>query len=430
MEIAILTLSLLLLLSAGLGVYLYRQGRAQLHASEAEAAAVTAELTAARIELATLTERLDNERLNAADKLKVFEAPEERLKKECENLANAIRGNKGKVLNEQHQEKLSVLLTPFRDQLEAFRKRVDEIHTEETNQSAKLRQQIHNLAQLSNQVSEDANNLVRAIKGDAKKQGDWGELMVERIFEASGLRKGEEYEAQVSMKDDEGNTVRPDFLVHLPGDKVVIVDSKVSLTAYERFCSAEDETARDKALKDHLKSVRSHVEGLQGKDYSSLLGNKSLDFVLMCIPLEPAYQLALQADAELIYELAGKKVVVTGPATLMLSLKLIAQMWRRENENRNAETIALQAGRMYDHVARIVDAMVDSRRKLDATSKSFDLVMSRLSDGKGNLLGRVEKLRKLGAKVSKQIDTSVMEPALERNALAEEEEPEEEDEES
>jgi DNA recombination protein RmuC len=412
MEITII-ISLIVALAL-LGVFAVRslnESQRQLRAVNEELATRDQEISSLKVNQATLEANLDNEKRNAVEKLKVLEDSEARLKTEFENLANRIFEAKGKSLSEQNQEKMSGLLTPFRDQLEAFRKRVDEIHTEETNQSARLLQQVKDLSKLSNQVSEDANNLAKAIKGDSKRQGDWGELIVERVFEASGLRKDVEYATQVSLKDDEGKSYRPDFMVYLPEDKAVIVDSKVSLTAYERYCSVDDEAERATALKEHLKSVRKHVEELQSKDYTSLLGNKTLDFVIMCIPLEPAYQAALQSDTDLLYELARTKVIITGPTTLMLTLKLIAQIWRRENENRNAEKIADRAGRMYDQVALIIEAMLDSQRKLEATTTSFDTAMKRLRDGRGNLVSRIEQIRLLGAKVNKQIDKTVLEDA-------------------
>ena len=366
------------------------------------------ELTA---ENARLTAELESEKRATDEKLQVFEEAEERLKKDFENLANRIFEDKGKVLTKQNRERLSGLLRPFKDQLESFRKRVDEVHKNETEQSARLIERVRQLQELSNKVSDEANNLAKAIKGDSKRQGDWGELIVERIFEASGLEREREYASQVSMRDAEGSLKKPDFVVYLPGKKAVIVDSKVSLTAYERFCEVEDGLDREAALADHLHSVRQHVAELRSKDYRALLGNRTLDFVLMCIPLEPAYQAALQGDKELLYDLARSHVVVTGPTTLMITLKLIAQIWRREHENENAELIAEKAGRLYDQVTLIVDAMVDAQKKLGNVSESFDLAIKRLHAGRGNLVGRVEELRRLGAKVKKQIPAEMVESA-------------------
>ena len=228
-------------------------------------------------------------------------------------------------------------------------------------------------------------------------------MIIERIFEASGLEKGREYLAQESFRHENGLLKRPDFMVILPADKAVIVDSKVSLTAYERFCRCDDEAGRQQAMKEHIQSVRRHIAELQAKEYSGICGNTTLDFVIMCIPLEPAWQAVMQADPELMYDLARKNVVLCGPTTLMITLKLIAQIWRRENENRNAELIAEKAGKIYDQVFLVLEVMTDARKKLSGLSDTFDLALKRIKEGRGNLVGRVEEIRKLGAKVSRQI---------------------------
>ena len=361
------------------------------------------ELSRLRLEKVRLETELENEKRNAEKSLGILTDSEERLKKEFENLANRIFEDRGKSLNEQQRDGLRGLLLPFREQLESFRKKVEQGEKESIARSATLVSEIHQLHELSNRVSEDANNLARAIKGDTKKQGDWGELLVERIFEASGLAKGREYESQAVFRDARGSLQKPDFIIHLPGERDVIVDSKVSLTAFERFLGCEDEKREAVFLKEHVESVRKHVAELAEKDYHSLLGNRTLDFVIMCVPLEPAFQAALRAEPEIVYEVAGRNVVVTGPTTLMITLRLIAQIWRREKENRNAEEIAEKAGRLYDQVALVARAMEDSRKKLDGVSRSFDLALNRLKSGRGNLIGRVEEIRHLGAKVSKQI---------------------------
>jgi DNA recombination protein RmuC len=350
-----------------------------------------------------LQSALDHERQAGAAATEALKSNEARLQATFENLANRIVEERGSALSEQNRQRLDALLEPFRLQLDSFRQRVDEVHRNDTELSARLLEQVRQLQELNSRVSEEANNLARAIKGESKKQGDWGELIVERMFEASGLVRGREYTVQESDRTGDGRLVRPDFMVHLPGDKAVIVDAKVSLTAYERWCSAEEGSRRNEALQEHVRSVRRHVAELEKKDYAALRGNRTLDFVIMCIPLEPAYQAAMQADPGLFYELAGKNVVVTGPATLMITLRLIAQIWRRENENRNAELIAERAGKIYDQVVLVADAMIDARKKLSGVSDSFDLALKRLTEGRGNLAGRAEEIRRLGAKVSKRL---------------------------
>jgi DNA recombination protein RmuC len=355
------------------------------------------------VDNARLQASLDHEREAGAAAFEARQLNDGRLQATFENLANRIVEERGSALSEQNRQRLDGLLEPFRLQLDSFRQRVDEVHRNDTELSARLLEQVRQLQELNSRVSEEANNLARAIKGDSKKQGDWGELIVERMFEASGLVRGREFTVQQSDRTDDGRLVRPDFMVHLPGNKAVVVDAKVSLTAYERWCSESDGVRKNEALQEHVRSVRRHVAELEKKDYAALRGNRTLDFVIMCIPLEPAYQAAMQADPELFYELAGKNVVVTGPATLMITLRLIAQIWRRENENRNAELIADRAGKIYDQVVLVADAMLDARKKLTGVSESFELAMKRLTEGRGNLAGRAEEIRRLGAKVSKRL---------------------------
>lgn len=361
---------------------------------------------------ATLEADLKNERIVSAEKINLLKDSEVRLKTEFENLANRIFEDKGKVMTDKNREQITGLLQPFKEQLASFRQRVDEVHSKDTEHSSRLLEQIRQLQELSNKVSDEANNLATAIKGESKTQGDWGELILERIFEVCGFVRGREYDVQVSMRAEDGSLMRPDFIVYLPGDKGVIIDSKVSLTAFERYCNADEDAARTCALNEHLLSVRKHVNELKAKDYRHLLGNKTLDFVIMCIPLEPAYQSAFCADTNLLYDFAKTNVVITGPTTLMITLKLIAQIWRRENENKNAEIIADKAGKMYDQVALIYDAMIDAQKKLGGTAEAFDLALKRLKDGKGNLIGKVDEIRRLGAKVNKLLPDAVVEESI------------------
>jgi DNA recombination protein RmuC len=364
-------------------------------------------------ENARLGAELENEKKNTREKIALLQDAEARLKLEFENLANRIFEEKGRSFTEKSGEKLGSLLSPFREQIESFRKRVDEVHKSDTEGFARLLEQVRQLQELNARVSVEANNLAGAIKGDAKAQGNWGELIIARIFEASGLERGRGYEAQEGFRADDGRLQKPDFVVYLPGDKAVIVDSKVSLTAYERFWNEQDESQKKSALAEHLVSVRKHIEELKAKAYQHLLGNRTLDFVIMCVPVEGAYQLALQEDKDLLYDIARGSVVLTGPATLMLTLKLIAQIWRRENENRNVERIADKAGKLYDQVVLVLESMVDAQKRLGMVQESFDIALKRLKEGKGNLIGRVEEIRKLGAKTSRQIPLEIVEGAAE-----------------
>ena len=369
------------------------------------------ELENLRIRQARLEADLANEQRSAAEKTAMMQESESRLKIEFENLSNRIFEEKGRVIGLENRERMDAILQPLREQIDTFRKRVDEVHSIDTELSGRLVEQVRQLQELSGKVSDDANLLAQAIKGDSKKQGDWGEMIIERIFEASGLVKGREYVAQESFLHEDGLLKRPDFVVLLPAGKAVIVDSKVSLTAYERFCRSEEDAQRQQAIKEHVGSVRRHIAELQTKEYSGIGGNRTLDFVIMCIPLEPAWHAVMQADPELLYDLAGKNVVVCGPTTLMITLKLISQIWRRENENRHAELIAEKAGKIYDQVFLVIEAMTDTRKKLSGVSDSFDLALKRIKEGRGNLVGRVEEIRRLGAKVNRQLPNDLTQEA-------------------
>jgi DNA recombination protein RmuC len=363
---------------------------------------------ALRIEKAQLERDLAHERAASSEKLALLQQAEGRLKTEFENLANRIFESREQAGAELHRNRMTAVLEPFKQQLEAFRQRVEEVHRNDTEQAGRLIEQVRQLQTLSNQVSSDANRLALAIRGDAKKQGDWGEVILERMLEVSGLTLDREYSKQVSERAEDGSLQRPDFMLHLPGDKAVILDAKVSLTAYERYCRLESDAERAVALKEHVASVRKHLEDLKGRRYDGLLGNRSLDFVIMCIPIEPAYQAALEADPELLYLQAQAPVVITGPSTLMISLKLIAQIWRRENENRHAEKIADRAGRMHDQIALVYEAVADAQKRLGGTAEALDTAMKRIKDGRGSLLGRADELKQLGAKVSKTLPANFM----------------------
>jgi len=414
----LISFSILLILFALLAFVAYRivrdaPGKAELQRlrgveeearkTEIRLESKTQELENLKIRFARLESDFENGQRSAAEKTALMQESESRLKIEFENLSNRIFEERGRAIGIENRERMDGLLQPLRDQIDTFRKRVDEVHTIDTELSGRLVEQVRQLQELSGKVSDEANLLARAIKGDSKKQGDWGEMIIERIFEASGLEKGREYLAQESFRHEDGLLKRPDFMVMLPSNKAVIVDSKVSLTAYERFCRSDDDAERQQAMKEHVQSVRRHIAELQTKEYSGIRGNSTLDFVIMCIPIEPAWQTVIQADPELIYDLAGKNVVLCGPTTLMITLKLIAQIWRRENENRNAELIAEKAGKIYDQVFLILESMTDARKKLSGLSDSFDLALKRIKEGRGNLVGRVEEIRRLGAKVSRQI---------------------------
>ncbi|MCE9619572.1 MAG: DNA recombination protein RmuC [Planctomycetes bacterium] len=344
--------------------------------------------------------------------MKFLKDSEERLKLQFAKLANDIFEAKGKTLTEGNQTNLNALLQPLKEQLAAFQTRINEVHKTDVEQSAALRTHIQSLQLATTVISQDTVNLTNALKGDTKMQGDWGEFTLQRIFDTCGMERGRDYEVQQSDRGEEGGHLRPDFYVYLPDNRVVIIDSKVSLTAYVRYCNATDPEDRKAALREHVQSVRKHIRELSGKDYLQLDGmrGRTLDFVLMCVPLEPAYQAAVTTDISLIEE-SKKTVTITGPNALLTTLKLIVQVWRREKENKNAEEIGLKAGAIYDQVSLIVDAMQEASNRLEKVSESFSLAMNRLSTGRGNLVRRVQEIRDLGAKTKRELPGDVVDGA-------------------
>ena len=358
---------------------------------------------ALQLEVVQLKMELQHQQELARDRIAFLENSEKRQQTEFANLANRLLEEKGRQLSEQHREKLSQLVTPFKEQLKEFRERIDRVHEEELKQGATLLTQIRQMQETSNKVSAEANNLAAAIKGDKKKQGNWGELIIERLFESSGLERGREYEAQVSLETENGGRLQPDFVVYLPNDRAVIVDSKVSLLAYEQFCNAATEEERQAALAAHHQAVKNHIQGLRSKNYQDLLKNNTLDFVIMCIPIEPAYQLALYPDHTMLYEQSHLNVVLTGPSTLLITLKLINQIWRREKENRNAAQMAVESGKMFDTFMAMLDNLAELDRALGAARGCYDQVLKRINSGNNNILRQMERIRSLGAKTSRQL---------------------------
>ncbi len=295
------------------------------------------------------------------------------------------------------------LLNPLGEKLEAFKKKVEETYDDENRQRATLKEQIKQMAELNKTMSEDAKNLTKALKGDSKTQGNWGEVILQRILEKSGLRKDEEYFVEQSVTMDDGRRIRPDVVVRLPDEKFLVIDSKVSLTAYEQFSSAEDEADQERALKEHINSIRTHVKGLSEKNYQHIHGDRSPDFVLLFIPIEPAFGAALQHDSNLYYEAFDKNIVIVSPSTLLATLATIDSVWKQEYQNKNAMEIAKRGGALYDKFVLFVESMNDIGQRIRQTQDSYDEAMGRLSTGAGNLVRQAEMIRKLGAKTSKQL---------------------------
>lgn len=322
---------------------------------------------------------------------------------EFENLANRILEEKSAKFLSQNQEHLGALLDPLRTRIGEFKERIELIHTEETKTSAALREQLTNLKELNQQITQEAGALTRALKGESKTQGSWGELILERILEKSGLQKGSEYETQTNFRNAEGGRYLPDVVIHLPEGKHLIIDAKVSLTAYERFVNAPTDILQAATLKEHTLSVRRHVEELSRKDYPGLPDLQSPDFVLMFVPVEPALQLALQSDPDLYASAFDRNVVLVSSSTLLITLRAIENVWRRHKQTLNALEIANKAGALHDQFVLFTESLHEIGQRLDQARGSYDQALSRLSTGRGNLVRRVTELQKLGARADKQI---------------------------
>jgi len=354
-------------------------------------------------QLASDKARLEERLAGQEEKLTFAEKSREQLKQEFENLSARIFEQRGKQLQEQQQQGLDGMLKPFREQLADFRRRVDQIHSDETRAQASLIEQLSQLRSLNQQMHEDARNLTDALKGQVKTQGNWGEMILERVLESSGLTRGREYETQVTLKDDSGQRRLPDAIVHLPENKDVVIDAKVSLVAYERLSSASTSEEREQALRDHLMSLRSHIKGLDIKDYSGLEGIRSLDFVLLFIPIEGAFMVAMEQDSGLYTDAFARNIVLVSPTTLLVTLRTIQNIWRYEYQNRNALDIADRAGKICDQVSLVTESLDDVGDKLARATSSWEQTRKRLTTGNGNLLRQAHQLKDLGAKARRSL---------------------------
>lgn len=360
------------------------------------------DLTSAKEDSARLGAALEGEVRSSAEKLSVLNEAREGLANQFKNLANQIFEEKGAKFVLQNQATLDILLKPLGERLKDFQTKVEETYDKESKQRFSLQHEIQKLLDLNNRLSQDAMNLTSALKGDSKKQGTWGELVLERILESSGLQKGREYDVQVSFDTEDGK-VQPDVVVHLPDNKNVIIDSKVSLTAYDAYHSADDEEVREQELARHVDSVRRHVALLSQKNYQALYGVASLDFVLMFMPIESALSLVEQGDKSVFLEAFNKNVMIVSPTTLLISLRTIAGIWRYEYQNRNAQELVRQCAALYDKFVGFVADVEDIGKKIDAARGSYDDALGKLKTGKGNLIRQAERIRELGVKPNKAL---------------------------
>ena len=364
-------------------------------------------LSAIRLELTTvngvLEQRLTGQQVQHEGQLKLMQDAKQTLGQEFENLANRIFEDKQTKFAQQNKEALEVTLSPLRRDIGDFRKQVESAYDKENADRNKLVGQISELQKQTLQISADAVSLANALRGDNKAQGNWGEFVLEKLLEDSGLTNGREYDTQVALKDDTGKRRNPDVIIHLPEGRDIVIDAKVSLVDYERYFHASDEDKKQQCLRQHLLSMRAHVKGLSGKDYESLGGVNSLDFVLIFVPIESAFMLALDHDPEMMRDAYDRGIILVSPSTLMVTLRTIKNLWRYADQNRNAQLIADKAGALYDQFVSYVEALDEVGKHLDKSKDAWENARKRLTSGRGNLVRRAEELKKLGAKTKKNL---------------------------
>jgi DNA recombination protein RmuC len=353
--------------------------------------------------IASQEQVIDNQKEKLEEQGKNLLQIQEQLRLEFTNTANALLEEKSQRFTSQNQENLNHILQPFQEKIKLFEQKVEHYYNDENKERATLQEQIRQLTELNQQMNEETRNLTNALKGEAKTQGNWGELILERILEKSGLRKDSEYFTQSFFVNEDGKRQFPDLILNLPNKKHLIIDSKMSLTAYERFSSAENNDTAQQAIKEHLISVKKHIKELSVKKYQQINELNSLDFVLMFIPLEAAFALAMQNDHNLHYQAFEQNVIIVSPMTLLATARTISNVWQQENQSRHAQEIAQQAGRMYDKFVNFIADLEQVGHKVQQVEQSYNEAMKKLQFGKGNLISRATKLKDLGAKTTKQL---------------------------
>ena len=366
-----------------------------------------------------LDTELKEEIRRSDENLKVLNDTRQEMQSQFENLANQIFAEKTKTFADQSKANLATILTPFKEKIAEFEKKVTDVYNTEGKERHSLIKEVQRLQELNQKIGEDAENLTKALKGDTKTQGTWGEIILERILEESGLRKGLEYDTQGGFRDGEGKLLKPDVIVHLPEEKDIIIDSKVSLVAYEKYMRAVTDEDRERAVKEHLISIHGHLKGLESKKYDELPGVKSLDFVLMFVPIEGAFMLAIDKDSEIFRKAFDQSIMIVSPSTLLVTLRTIQNIWRYEHQNKNALEIADKAGNLYDKFVGFVADLEKIGDQIDNTRKVYDGAHNKLTSGKGNLISRAQGLIDLGVKSRKQLSASVLQDAEVGVALVE-----------
>jgi DNA recombination protein RmuC len=383
------------------------RNRSLLRSAEDKNLDLQAQLTEKQVRLAELTTLLQSERKNSAEKLAVLEDAEKTLSLQFQSLANRIFEEKSERFSHENRERVTSLLQPLQEQLRSFQKRIDDIQVNDVRERSSLKSEIQHLRELNQQINKEAINLTRALRGDKKRQGNWGELVLERVLEKSGLRKGEEYSVQKGFRNQENQLLKPDVIIHLPDRKEIIIDSKVPLSAWERFISAEQEDEKKELLKEHIGNIRKHVHDLSGKKYTEIVGIRSLDFVLLFIPIDSSFGVATEIDEDLFGDAYEQHVIIVTPTTLLATLKTVENLWRYEHQNRNAREIAERAGSIYDKLRGFLEDMEKVGKQLATCENTYESAMNKLSRGKGNIISQAGRLTELGVKTKKKIPRSI-----------------------
>lgn len=363
-------------------------------------------------QVAELTTQLNAERSQSQEKLALLTNAKDELSNQFKALANDILEEKSRKFSEQNQASLGQLLDPLRLRLQEFQGRVEKLYDTEGKERSALAQQVLQLLELNRTLADEAKNLTSALKGSAKVQGNWGELILERVLEGCGLRKGVEYETQASVNREEGGRAQADVVIRLPEERNLVVDAKVSLVAYEEYASTDDDDVRVAARKRHLESIRAHVKGLSEKNYQLLYGLKSLDFVLMFVPIEPAFMLGITDDSGLFMEAWNKNVLLVSPSTLLFVLRTVAHLWRQEAQNRNAQEIARRGAELYDRLTAFVSDLEKVGRNIKQASDAYGEAFDKLTKNKGNVIRQAEMLRSLGVKPTKSLPAPLVADAI------------------
>ena len=381
------------------------------HAWNLERNSKETELRRLDAQAASLNAELREQQDSHQQRLNDLQGSRDELRAQFAELAGKIFDEREQRFAETSQQRLGQLLDPLKERIQSFEKRVEESYQAEARERFSLGKELERLQQLNLRLSDEATNLTRALKGQ-KTQGNWGELILERVLEHAGLEKGREYQTQVNLKGPDGERFQPDVLIYLPGDRQVVVDSKVSLTAYQQYVAAEDAALGQAALKQHVQSLRNHVKGLSDKDYKRLEGLHSLDFVLLFVPIEAAFSAALQAEPNLFQEAFDRHIVIVSPTTLLATLRVIDSLWKQERQSQNAREIAERAGWLYDKFVLFIQDLDEVGNRLQQLDKAYSAARNKLTDGRGNLVSRVEQLKLLGARASKGLPADLLEKAM------------------